>query len=697
LFTPFACLQAESITAFFNLAGSKVNDTISVKETGVPDWEFTDKKHWRIELSPVRQTPGSVCLQLNMEHSTGSRVSLLRTVESGLIIQGKAQKPEAAECRSFNHLGKMPWLGFNVYAVTSQLSPTIKANYDDISVASIADVRWSLLSSNNEVLGGFGIPGFSQSYWGTDVKSSKAVALYLVDESIASTPSLRMQGENLSKIDLSNFDVTKLPEGESREIDVTINWKTGESSRKLFLQVLDSLSTPQSGQYCVRPVYQQRNGFSSIVKSGDNWVVSSAIQTAEQLRASLANHCSIKDELVFTVVVNAAQHSVKNKSSRLLISGGNSKQLQLSSAMIKLVDLAKGVKPYAVLESGSNWVSDNTGGYSVVLEGAGATQLSSASTLSTSQPAAKAQTSDSLKLAPQIFFGSYARPLTACVAELSIEGAVKTRSALRRGFQVFEGAEIPADAWSVPEAWRVSFGRTKRGDECPAGHMNEFTLSELIELQTLTDEPLPLELSSDKILFVGYLPFLRWIETVDFFNKVYEKGRNGENAWVDGVIYGPTKNSDEVAVVLEPKSNFVRSLDGGAGLETITEQMFERAQALSSIQSFSEDQLIALHAELGDAKINLLYFDDIATSCEDYAEEIARSKLNVVNAVIIAASDEYGGKRFPRGESRALRGNLVDECASEENLRVYVFNSREVNTNKVWDGALDTIFEDLSQ
>lgn len=316
----------------------------------------------------------------------------------------------------------------------------------------------------------------------------------------------------------------------------------------------------------------------------------------------------------------------------------------------------------------------------------------------------EASGSSVLSLSPTLYFGDYGRSLTGCVAELkNADGSPVSSSSLKRGVHVFD--DLPIEALNNSESWSMAFTKTRKGQKCPAGITEDVLLSSVLSATDNEENAKPVKLTSAETLFVGYLhlskadyreSFLRWSETLEFFNRVYEEGRNRYETWIDGVVFGPGEERETVDAIVEPKSNFVKTLDGGDGLENITEDLFDRAQSVSKIAPFRFDQYFALEERLGSAKIHLLYFDDAATAgtCDEYAAELEGSGLVYDRVVVIAAADDYGGTNFPRDKkSEKLSGNLVDVCGVGEEFRVYWFDSNEVHAGKVWDNALSTIAE----
>lgn len=310
-----------------------------------------------------------------------------------------------------------------------------------------------------------------------------------------------------------------------------------------------------------------------------------------------------------------------------------------------------------------------------------------------------------LTIRPSISFGTYTRALTGCIAQLSDQSGSRLNAALSQGMQVFDRTTIPESAINTPEAWNVSFKSSRQGGDCPAEDLGSIPFSRLLSHASNSDEPLVIELKTAATLFAGFLhlgkkdyreSLLRWEETFIFFNKVYEHGRQNGQSWIDGVIFGPSAEKNEMRALVEPNSNFVTTFNGGHGIDDLTDDMVEHAKSLSDKLAFSEDRLLALGNSLGNTKISLLFFDDNATGCEDYEFELGNAGLNLTSTIVIAASNEYGAERFPVSEThKQLSGGLAALCYSTENLKVYTFNSYEVDGNRVWDKALNSIYEDI--
>jgi len=300
-----------------------------------------------------------------------------------------------------------------------------------------------------------------------------------------------------------------------------------------------------------------------------------------------------------------------------------------------------------------------------------------------------------LELEPSIVFGSYRKPLTSCLAQLS-SGDFKSESfSLRLGRQTHELATLP-DTLDDDAPIDIVFNRYRGGGDCPVVGLRSkpTTLGRL--RADATAGPVILELTTDEPLLAGYLqlnaaPYasslVRWKNALEFFDRFHGNGR-ADGRWADGIVYGAGERSNIVPIVA-PVDNFVASFSESVALRSAAQA---RRKATRVARLFFADQLDALAAELGDAPLELLIYDDLVTDCSRYAEDLAASPLDVRHAVVLAGIDGYTAQDGP---SRSLSGDIAHVCVDSPALRVYAFNWRERAGNEDFELMLETILEDL--
>lgn len=296
-------------------------------------------------------------------------------------------------------------------------------------------------------------------------------------------------------------------------------------------------------------------------------------------------------------------------------------------------------------------------------------------------------------IAPTVSFGNYQRPLTACVGHLQAGDVVSPGFKLRLGRQELIQAEMPTSIGDS-EFVRIVFDKARDGTECPVAGLDAGTIS-LPELKSASSrENFNINVRANAGLFVGYAQLngadyrsslARWRETLTFYNSVYRHGRqSGE--WMDGLVFG-AGNRGGVNIELEPSSNFDTVLADESGLVESAKSLQTNTRVSSD---FFAEQLAAIKEQVGDAEVNLVYFDDYPGGCGNYIADVQQSGLRTSRVLIISSIDSYTGT----DALRSLDGGLAHLCEENERIQVYAFNWRERLLNLDWDRTLKLILED---
>jgi len=302
---------------------------------------------------------------------------------------------------------------------------------------------------------------------------------------------------------------------------------------------------------------------------------------------------------------------------------------------------------------------------------------------------------EALVLEPSVVFGRYRKPLISCLARIVSDDFASEPFSLRLGRQTFDLATLP-DTLGEDSVIDLVFDRFRGGGDCPvAGLRATPTTLERLRADAATG-PVAIDLATDEPLFAGYLqlnaaPFAsslaRWKNALEFFDRFHGTGRSA-GRWADGVVYGAGERGDIVPVVA-PEDNFVASLSDAGALRSVARTRLDETRVA---RLFFASQLDELAAELGDAPLELLVYDDLATDCESYPSDLAAASLDVRHAVVLAGIDGYTARDGPR---RSLSGGIAHVCVESPTLRVYAFNWRERAANEDFELMLETILEDL--
>ena len=309
--------------------------------------------------------------------------------------------------------------------------------------------------------------------------------------------------------------------------------------------------------------------------------------------------------------------------------------------------------------------------------------------------AASGHARDDLVFAPSVSFGDYRRPLTSCLGRLIGDGWESEPFALRLGRQVLDVAGLP-DGVDERTPLRVSFDRSRDGGDCPVRGLSTSELTVAALRERSSGGEVEMDVPVDAPLFVGYLqlnaaPYraslARWKNALEFYDRVYREGRES-GRWADGVLFGAGERGG-LAPSVEPESNFVTALADASGLRAVARAERDDARVA---RRFFDEQLAALGELFGEQPVSLMYYDDLASDCDGYADAVAYGDLPAARIAVLAGIRGYTAAD---GATRSLPGELAHVCSESERLVVYAFNWEERADNEDFKLMLDTVLEDL--
>ena len=304
---------------------------------------------------------------------------------------------------------------------------------------------------------------------------------------------------------------------------------------------------------------------------------------------------------------------------------------------------------------------------------------------------------DDLVFAPSVSFGDYRRPLTSCLGRLVGDGWQSESFALRSGRQVLDVTGLPDDVDETTPL-RISFDRSRDGGGCPVEGMSTSELTIAALRERAAGGEIEVDVPVDVPLFVGYLqlnaaPYrtslARWENALEFYDRVYREGR-AAGRWADGVLFGADERGGVVPSV-EPASNFAPALADASGLRAVARSERDDARVA---RRFFDEQLAELGELFGDRPVSLLYYDDLASDCEGYAEALGYGDLPDARIIVLAGIRGYTAADGPM---RSLFRNLAHVCSEsgDGRLVVYAFNWEQRADEADFGLMLDAVFEDL--
>lgn len=491
-----------------------------------------------------------------------------------------------------------------------------------------------------------------------------------------------------------------------------IDLVTDEKPANIYLQVVQPLSLPDRGRFCIRPVYALRSDaplsvkpFSPERSASNSSVLWSTAEKAMVVTDVDSSICKSGSDYLFEIALPEGLPASDAYRFRMSTRGGSGPFFSLETdALIEVVNIDSGrvVAKYDP-NAGEGKLSQNESAdqsqLSILLAStvpAGASQ--SARSVSSAASSSRSFDTDQIVIRPMIRFDRYMKSLKSCIAHLEGEDGRRSQDftvagSMQRLARASWGGIDPYEPIEVVFESQVGGGRP-----CPVQGLRSepTTISTLIKNAGANKSELYLQ--SEDAIFVGYLQLNadayrrslgRWRQFIEQINAIYSFGV-ASGQWIDGVVYGAALDR-KPAKRIEPSSNFSSSLGGPNALLGAAELWQDSADTVK--RATFDEQMQALKAEFGGAKLALYYFDDLplAVDCESYQDAIAESELLVESAVIVAAVDgnpDLDGKRLADGQ--------VKSC-QQDNLRVYAFNWRERMLNLDWDKVLDAINEDVSK
>ena len=309
-----------------------------------------------------------------------------------------------------------------------------------------------------------------------------------------------------------------------------------------------------------------------------------------------------------------------------------------------------------------------------------------------------------VRLNTQLKFGSFSKPLTACVGHLvpdNVDLQPAARFKMELGEQIIAGDSWPRGV-TKDDFVTISYDQNRMGDDCPINGI----ASEPISMAQLLNQPstqsFTVQVASPESLFIGYVQLsgreykksrARWSDTLNFFNRAYIKGKE-ENEWVDGLLLGASDTRGKLEYLQNTPGNFPTELISELQSETIIESQVSRSDFPTV--NF-ESGLRGVKSLVDNASISLMFFDDSmeSFSCEEYSEQLVASNLNVKSAVVLTSKSNYTGDDSIRSVGNGL-AHVCAEYSDQMELVVYAFDPSEQHKERLWDETFSAVYEDIS-